>query len=197
MKLYTIYSDNYKSYYDNLKLTCDTNNISIIPIYITNPGSNFRNSSFRIVKIIELIEQNINQNLCLIDTTSLLFNSNFINFDLVDNDIYIAREYSNPNSTKSCTTRINLGMMIFKCNSNTLSFFKLVLQTINHNKDWEQRVIDQLLDDNISWDYIPNEYVTIISNRDDIFTSCESSVLKFIRRDNDHLYIKYFKHFKE
>jgi len=149
MKFIFFYSQIYDFYYNHINK--NINKIfdveSIIIDDLKNQGYHtFHNGvSIKIELIIKKIKENL-ENIILFTDATILINSNNVNqlkefFNkYLDNDLCFADNNIKP--------QYNIGIILIRCNSKTLSFFENVLIDLINNKGWDQEVVNKHLSNN-------------------------------------------------
>jgi hypothetical protein len=150
MKFIFFYSDVYEYFnnhiHKNLNSLFDLN-----PVKINNLENNKYNHTFfggvsiKIELIIQIIKENWENSIIFTDAT-IFINSNNVNElpcffnNYLDNDLCFANNNGDDN--------YNIGIILIKCNSKTLSFFENVLTDLINNKGWDQQIVNQHLRQN-------------------------------------------------
>jgi len=163
MKFIFFYSQLYEYYNNhinkNLSTIFDVEAVKIDDLK-NNSGHTFWGGvSIKIELIIQKIKENIGNSIIFTDAT-IFINSNNINelddfFNkYIDNDLCFA-------DNDGCGY-YNIGIILIKCTTKTLSFFENVLNDLIHSKGWDQDVINKHL-------YKNNNFKVNVFNREKIY----------------------------
>jgi len=146
MKFIYFYSELYEYYnkhiYQNLNKIFELDAIKIDNLNNNSSHTFFGGVTIKIELILQKIKENMGNSIIFTDAT-IFINSNNIN-ELVDffnkyleNDLCFA-----DNDGKGY---YNIGIILIKCNINTLIFFENVLTDLSNNHGWDQDVINKHL----------------------------------------------------
>jgi len=151
MKFIYFYSQIYEYYNNhiqkNLNSVFDLEAIKIDDLKNKSGHAFFGGVSIKIELILEKIKENMGSSIIFTDAT-IFINSNNINelvdfFNkYIDNDLCFADNNGNDH--------YNIGIILIKCNTKTLSFFENVLSDLINTKGWDQQVINKHLNNNNS-----------------------------------------------
>lgn len=149
MKFIFFYSELYEYYnkhiYQNINKVFELDAIKIDNLNNNSSHTFFGGVTIKIELILQKIKENMGNSIIFTDAT-IFINSNNIN-ELVDffnkyleNDLCFADNDGNG--------YYNIGIILIKCNINTLTFFENVLKDLSNNHGWDQDIINKHLINN-------------------------------------------------
>jgi len=167
MKFIFFYSQLYEYYYNHIYTNLNTI-FDLEPIKINDLNNNsghtfFGGVSIKIELIIKKIKENMGNSIIFTDAT-IFINSNNVNelvnfFNIyINNDICFVDENGQG--------YYNIGIMLIKCSTKTLSFFENVLTELINIKGWDQAVINDHLKYN-------NDLQVNVFNKEKIYCNWE------------------------
>lgn len=143
MKFIFFYSDLYEYYnkhiHENLKSVFQLEAIKIDNLKNNSGHTFFGGVSIKIELILQKIKENMGSSIIFTDAT-IFINSNNTNeivdffYKYLDNDLCFADNDGNG--------YCNIGIILIKCNINTLTFFENVLTDLTTNHGWDQDIIN-------------------------------------------------------
>lgn len=99
---------------------------------------------------MQKIKENIGNSIIFTDAT-IFINSNNTNelvdffYKYLDNDLCFANNDGKDLANNDGTDHYNIGIILIKCNTKTLSFFENVLTDLTNNHGWDQDIINKHL----------------------------------------------------
>lgn len=146
MKFIYFYSELYEYYnkhiHKNLNSVFELEAIQIDNININSSHTFFGGVSIKIELILQKIKENMGNSIIFTDATIFINSTNIIELsdffcEYLDNDLCFADNNGNG--------YYNIGIILIKCNTETLTFFENVLTELINSRGWDQDVINNHL----------------------------------------------------